>query len=98
MIADSLNSLTRWIPQTYQLVPQGLVFNLATDRSFHESSDTHLRMRGLLMGRCVLPRMMSQPQNFACVYGNADQSWEVSGAHNQHERAILAFKEALARS
>ena len=51
LVADSLNSyLTRWIPQTYQLVPQGLVFNLATDQSFHESPDPHLRMRGLADG------------------------------------------------
>src|SRR6266568_9194598 len=48
LVADSTNGyLTRWIPQTYQLVPQGLVFNLATDRSFHEPPDAHLRMRGL---------------------------------------------------
>ena len=39
LIADSLNSyLTRWIPQTYQLVPQGLVFNLTTDQSFHDAA------------------------------------------------------------
>src|SRR6476469_812634 len=45
--ADPTNGyLTRWIPQTYRLVPQGLVFNLATDQSFHESPDPHLRMRG----------------------------------------------------
>jgi hypothetical protein len=42
--------LTQWIPQTYQLVPQGLVFNLATDQSFHEPADSNLQMRGLVDG------------------------------------------------
>src|SRR5262249_62272318 len=42
--------LTQWIPQTFQLVPQGLVFNLATDQSFHEVPDSQLQMRGLVDG------------------------------------------------
>jgi hypothetical protein len=42
--------LTQWIPQTYQLVPEGLVFNLATDRSLHDLPDSHLEMRGLADG------------------------------------------------
>jgi hypothetical protein len=98
MIADSLNSyLTRWIPQTYQLVPQGLVFNLETDQGFHESPDAHLRMRGLADGTVrfakddvanvkILPaytRMLTNRGRYLALF-------------NQHERAILAFKEALA--
>src|SRR3954462_13570893 len=51
LTADSLNNyLTRWIPQSYQLVPEGLVLNLTTDQSFHESPDPHLRIRGLADG------------------------------------------------
>jgi hypothetical protein len=42
--------LTQWIPQTYQLVPQGLLFNLATDQSFHDPPEPHLRTRGLADG------------------------------------------------
>src|SRR5438094_1732652 len=35
LVADSTNGyLTRWIAQTYQLVPQGLASNLATDKCF----------------------------------------------------------------
>src|SRR5882757_8059947 len=98
MIADSLNSyLTRWIPQTYQLVPEGLVFNLATDQSFHEFPDAHLRMRGLADGTVgfakddvanlkILPaytRMLTNRGKYLALF-------------NQHERAILAFKEAVA--
>jgi hypothetical protein len=98
LVADSTNGyLTRWIPQSYQLVPQGLVFNLATDQSFHEPPDPHLRMRGLADGTVrfanddvvnikVLPaytRMLINRGKYLALF-------------NQHERAILAFKEALA--
>jgi hypothetical protein len=96
--ADTTNGyLTRWIPQTYQLVPQGLVFNLATDQNFHDSPDPHLRMRGLTDGTVrladgdvaklkVLPayaRMLINRGRYLALF-------------NQHERAVLAFKEALA--
>ena len=97
LVADSLNGyLTRWIPQTYQLVPQGLVFNLATDQSFHDSPDPHFRMRGLADGTVrfatddviklkVLPayaRMLTNRGRYLALF-------------NQHERAIAPFKEAL---
>jgi hypothetical protein len=98
LVVDSTNGyVTKWIPQTYQLVPQGLVFNLATDQSFHESPDPHLQMRGLADGTVrfakddvanvkILPaytRMLTNRGRYLALF-------------NQHERAILAFKEALA--
>jgi transmembrane protein TMEM260 (protein O-mannosyltransferase) len=98
LVANQTNGyLTRWIPQTYQLVPQGLVFNLATDQSFHEPSDPHFQMRGLADGTVryekddvinakVLPaytRMLTNRGRYLAVF-------------NQPERAIVAFKEALA--
>jgi tetratricopeptide (TPR) repeat protein len=98
LIPDQLNSyLTQWIPQTYQLVPQGLVFNLATDQTFDESPDPHLRMRGLADGTVrfekddvantkILPaytRMLTNRGKYLAMF-------------NHHERAIVAFKEALA--
>src|SRR5207247_1172812 len=49
--ADKTNGyLTQWIPKTYQLVPQGLVFNLATDSSFDDSPEMRLETRGLADG------------------------------------------------
>ena len=89
--------LTQWIPQTYQLVPQGLVFNLATDQSFHELPDSQLQMRGLVDGTVrfekddvingkILPaysRMLTNRGRYLALF-------------NQYERAIVAFKEALA--
>jgi hypothetical protein len=98
LVADTLNAyLTRWIPQTYQLVPQGLVFNLITNQTFQESPEPHLRMRGLADGTVrfakddvakvkILPaytRMLTNRGKYLALF-------------NQHERAILAFKEALA--
>jgi tetratricopeptide (TPR) repeat protein len=88
--------LTRWIPQAYQLVPQGLVFNLTTDQSFHDSPDPHLRTRGLADGTTrfesddvvrlkVLPvyaRMLTNRGRYLASF-------------NQHERASRAFKQAL---
>jgi transmembrane protein TMEM260 (protein O-mannosyltransferase) len=98
LVADQTNGyLTRWIPQSYQLVPQGLVFNLATDQSFHEPPDPHLQMRGLADGTVrfakddvvnvkVLPaytRMLINRGRYLALF-------------NQHDGAIIAFKEALA--
>src|SRR5262249_54147974 len=98
LVADQTNGyLTQWIPHTYQLVPQGLVFNLAPDQSFHEPSDLPLQTRGLADGSVrftkddvinlkVLPaytRMLTNRGRYLALF-------------NQHERAIVAFKEALA--
>ena len=98
LAADQTNGyLTRWIPQSYQLVPQGLVFNLPTDQSFHEPSEAHFQARGLADGTVrfakddvlnvkVLPaytRMLTNRGKYLALF-------------NQHDRAILAFKEALA--
>jgi hypothetical protein len=98
LVANQTNGyLTRWIPQSYQLVPQGLVFNLATDQSFHELPDPHFQMRGLADGTVryekddvinakVLPaytRMLTNRGRYLAAF-------------NHHERAIVAFKQALA--
>jgi hypothetical protein len=96
--ADKTNGyLTQWIPQTYQVVPQGLAFNLVADQSFHDPPEPQLRTRGLADGTLrfaeddvvklkVLPayaRMLTNRGRYLASF-------------NQHERAILAFKEALA--
>jgi hypothetical protein len=98
LLANQTNGyLTQWIPQTYQLVPQGLVFNLATDQSFHGPPDLHLQTRGLADGTVrfakddvingkILPaytRMLTNRGRYLALF-------------NQHERAVVAFKEALA--
>jgi hypothetical protein len=95
---DSVNGeLTRWLTQKFQLVPQGLVFNLAADQSFHDSPDLHLQTRGLADGTLrfekddavklkVLPaytRMLTNRGRYLALF-------------NQHERAAAAFRQALA--
>jgi hypothetical protein len=98
LAANQLNSyLTQWIPQTYQLIPEGLVFYLASDQSFHDSPAPHLQTRGLADGTIrfekddvvnlkVLPSYTSMLVNRG----------RYLASFNQDERAILAFKEALA--
>ena len=88
---------TKWITQNYQLVPQGLVFELATDSTFHDSPEPQLQTRGLADGTLefenndvvklkVLPTYTSMLVNRG----------RYLTLFNQHERAIAAFKEALA--
>jgi hypothetical protein len=96
--SDSVNGeLTRWLTQKYQLVPEGLVFNLADDRGFHDSLDLHLQTRGLADGTLrfekddvvkikVLPaytRMLTNRGRYLELF-------------NQHDRAVAAFRQALA--
>src|SRR6059036_1919100 len=51
LVSNQMNGyLTQWIPQTHQLIPEGLVFYLASDQSFHDSPDPHLQTRGLADG------------------------------------------------
>jgi hypothetical protein len=98
LAANQTNSyLIQWIPQTYQLIPEGLVFYLANDQSFRDSPDPHLQTRGLADGTVrfekddvvnlkVLPTYTSMLVNRG----------RYLALFNQHERAMLAFKEALA--
>ncbi len=89
-------AVTQWLTQTYQLVPQGLVFNLARDSTFHDSPDVRLETRGLADGTVrfenddvvnlkILPAYTSMLINRG----------RYLAAFNQHRRAIIAFKEAL---
>src|SRR5437016_4855611 len=98
LAGDSSNGqATKWITQNYQLVPQGLVFELATDSTFHDSPEPQLQTRGLADGTLefenndvvklkVLPTYTSMLVNRG----------RYLTLFNQHERAIAAFKEALA--
>lgn len=96
--ADKTNGyLTQWIPQTYQLVPQGLVFNLATDSSFHDSRDLRLETRGLNDGTVRFEKddVVNLKILSACTSMLINRGRYLA-AFNQHSRAIVTFKEALA--
>src|SRR5437867_871032 len=98
LFADTTNGeLTGWLTQNYQLVPQGLVFNLAVEQSFRDPRDLRLQTRGLVDGTLrfeeddvvnlkVLPvytSMLINRGRYLAVF-------------NQHARAIAAFRQALA--
>lgn len=98
LYSDSLNGeLTRWLTQNYQLMPEGLVFNLARDRSFHDLPDLRLQTRGLADGTVhfeendvvklkVLPAYTSMLVNRGRYLASV----------NQPQRAVDAFRRALA--
>src|SRR5947207_5669453 len=98
LFTDTVNGeLTKWLTQNYQLVPQGLVFDLVSDQSFHDSPDLHLQTRGLVDGTLrfekddvvhlkILPAYTSMLINRG----------RYLALFNQHERAIAAFRQALA--
>jgi len=96
--SDSVNGeLTKWLSQKYQLVPQGLVFNLADGQGFHDSPDVHLQIRGLADGTLRFGK--GDPVNVKVlpVYANMlINRGRYLALFGQHERAIAAFEQALA--
>jgi hypothetical protein len=96
--SDSVNGeLTRWLTQKYQLVPQGLVFNLAGDRDFHDSPEVRLQTRGLADGTLRFEKddvvKIKILPAYARMLTNRGRYLEL---FNQHDRAAAAFREALA--
>ena len=96
--SDSVNGeLTRWLTQKYQLIPQGLVFNLADGQGFHDSPDVHLQIRGLADGTLRFgkgdPVNVKVLPTYANMLINRGRYLALFG---QHERAIAAFEQALA--
>jgi hypothetical protein len=98
LVANQLNSyLTEWIPQTYQLVPEGLVFNLASDRSFHDLPDVRLQTRGLADGTLRFEKDDVVNLKVLPVYTTMlINRGRYLAAFNQHERAVALFRQALA--
>jgi tetratricopeptide (TPR) repeat protein len=98
LFSDSVNGeLTRWLTQKYQLVPQGLIFNLVDGQGFHDSPDVHLQIRGLVDGTLRFGK--GDPVNvkvlpvYANMLINRGRYLALCG---QHERAVAAFEQALA--
>jgi tetratricopeptide (TPR) repeat protein len=96
--SDSVNGeLTKWLGQKYQLVPQGLVFNLADSQGFHDSPDVHLQIRGLADG--LLRFDKGDPVNVKVIPAYTKMlinRGRYLALFGQHERAIAAFEQALA--
>jgi len=98
LFADATNDeLTRWLTQNYQLVPQGLVFNLVRDQNFHDSRDVHLQIRGLADGTLRFEKDDVVNLKVLPVYTSMlINRGRYLALFNQHERAIAAFRQALA--
>ncbi|PWT84398.1 MAG: hypothetical protein C5B58_04780 [Acidobacteria bacterium] len=98
LFADSMNGeLTRWLTQNHQLIPEGLVFNLAPDRDFHDLPDLHLETRGLADGTVRFEKTDVVNVKVLAAYTrmliNRGRYLE---SLNEHERAVAAFRQALA--
>ena len=95
--SDSVSGeLTRWLTQKYQLVPHGLVFNLADRQGFHDSPDVKLQIRGLADGTLRFEK--GDPVNVKVlpVYTNMlINQGRYLASFGQHERAVAAFEQAL---
>jgi Protein of unknown function (DUF2723) len=98
LFAERTNAeLGRWINQNYQLVPQGLVFNLASDQTFHDSPDPHLQTRGLADGTVRFEKDDVINLKVLPVYTSMlINRGSYLALFNQHERGVVAFREALA--
>ena len=89
--------LSSWITQNYQLVPEGLVFNLASDQRFHDLPDVRLQTRGLAdgtlrFGKDDVVNLKVLPVYTAMLINRG----RYLAAFNQHERAAALFRQALA--
>jgi len=98
LFTDTSNGeLGKWITQNYQLVPEGLVFNLATDQRFHDSPDPQLRTRGLADGTVRFAKDDVVNVKILPVYTSMlINRGRYLAAFNQHERAVALFRQALA--
>src|SRR6266516_2799406 len=91
------SELIKGLRQNYQLVPQGLVFRLARDRNFHDSRDVHLQTRGLADGTLRFEKDDVVNLKVLPVYTSMlINRGRYLALFNQHERAIAAFRQALA--
>lgn len=89
--------LSSWITQNYQLVPQGLVFNLATDQTFHDLPDVRLQTRGLADGTLRFDKDDVVNLKVLPVYTTMlINRGRYLAAFNQHGRAVALFRQALA--
>jgi len=89
--------LTKALMTAYQLVPQGLVFQLFADRVFHEPAAPQLRTRGLADGTLqfapddvVLLKVF--PVYVTMLYNRG----RYLAANSRHADAVAAFRQALA--
>ena len=89
--------LTRSLTASYQLVPQGLIFEVTTDRGFKQPVDYEPIMRGLADGTIKFTdddvvKVKVLPVYVTMFYNRG----RYLAAHGRHDQAIESFKRALA--
>jgi hypothetical protein len=96
--ADPRNSeLAKALATAYQLVPQGLVFQLLPDRAFHEPAAARLVTRGLSDGTLRFDTddvvtLKVLPVYASMLYNRG----RYLALHGRAEQAVAAFRQALA--
>jgi hypothetical protein len=96
-LAHRDGEVTRALTTAYQLVPQGLVFEIARDRQFHQPKDPPLVTRGLADGSMRFEADDVVRQKVFPVYVKMLTSRGLYlAAYDRHDEAIEAFKAALA--
>lgn len=88
--------LTKSLAASYQMVPQGLVFQVTTDREFREPADAPLITRGLVDGTIRFDEddvvnLKVLPVYVTMLYNRG----RYLSANGRHEQAIDSFKQAL---
>jgi tetratricopeptide (TPR) repeat protein len=89
--------LTQALAAAYQLVPQGLVFELVRERTFHDPAEPLLVTRGLADGTLRFePDDVVRQKVFPVYVSMLYNRGRYLSLFGQHARAIEAFKRAVA--
>jgi tetratricopeptide (TPR) repeat protein len=90
------SELTKALASSYQLIPQGLVFQVTPDRGFSQPATPQLLTRGLTDGTIKFEdddvvKLKVLPVYVTMIYNRG----RYLAANGRHEQAIESFKQAL---
>lgn len=87
---------TNELNSTYQLVPQGLAFEVTRDRLFHDPAEPELQLRGLVDGSLKFDDNDVVREKVLRVYtAMLTNRGRYLATFGRHDRAIRAFETAL---
>jgi tetratricopeptide (TPR) repeat protein len=90
------SELTRSLSQSYQLVPQGLIFRATAERGFVEPAEPRFVTRGLADGTIRFEEGDVVKLKVLPVYATMCYNrGRYLAAHGRHEQAIEAFRQAI---
>lgn len=94
--APESKPLAQWIAANYEVVPNGLVFALFTERGFHDPGDPHLETRGLADGTLHFAEDDVVTQKVLPAYAMMSiNRGRYLAAFGQHQRAAQSYRRAL---